>query len=137
MLGNQYTFHWDQLIPLLYDPNRDQLNIFLLRYVFQKMLDQIWRKKNGRRHGEQLLPPNRITKFIVKNVHNRFSSFELWETTCTIKACICGLTHNELHKRHDHRQLLKKVIKAKCGSLFYFYISDLQVTFIVKQFWYK
>jgi len=74
LLSNDYSRDWNRLLPLLCNTNMPTDLLFLFRYVFQASVYHIWRERNARRHGEISSPPNRLIKFIDKNVRNRINS---------------------------------------------------------------
>ena len=47
LLAASYTHQWDQIIQLLQDKNRDETDLFLLKYVFQATVYVIWRNKTS------------------------------------------------------------------------------------------
>ena len=74
MLSTRYTSQWDQILQLLMDKNQDQIDIFLIRYVFQTTLYVIWRERNKRKHGEPPVTPSQLIGVVDKNIRNRLSS---------------------------------------------------------------
>lgn len=74
MLSTRYTIQWDQILQLLMDKNQDQIDIFLIRYVFQTTLYVIWRERNKRKHGEPPVTPSQLIGVVDKNIRNRLSS---------------------------------------------------------------
>ena len=52
LLSTRYTNQWNHLQELLLDMNRDRIDMFVVRYVFQTTLYSIWWERNQRKHGE-------------------------------------------------------------------------------------
>ena len=45
--------------------------------MFQAVIYAIWRERNGRKHGENSQPAQRITGWVVKQIRNQISAIRL------------------------------------------------------------
>lgn len=73
LMGEDYTNTWSNIV-LMISTGQKTIKIFVLRYVFQATIHGLWLERNGRRHGEASLPPNRMIRMIDQGVRNRLSS---------------------------------------------------------------
>ena len=79
LLSGQYISEWDEVTRLINDQTRQNVHLFLLRYMFQATLSTVWYGRNGRRHREKANPPAAMIKQIDKLVRNRISSLRMME----------------------------------------------------------
>ncbi|XP_023635342.1 uncharacterized protein LOC111829689 [Capsella rubella] len=71
LLSTNYTTDWSTLITFISTQHKDLVHTFLLRYVFQTVVYEIWRERNGRRHGESPKPAAHLTKWIDQQVRDK------------------------------------------------------------------
>ena len=53
IMGNEFTYEWNDIIHAISRHHQKTTEGFLLCYAFQVLVHIIWRERNARRHGEQ------------------------------------------------------------------------------------
>ena len=64
----------ERITQLLLDQNRDKTEFYIVRYVFQPTLYDIWKEHNQRKNGERPMSPSQLIQMVDKNVRYRLSS---------------------------------------------------------------
>lgn len=74
ILKSRYTVDWNSLVTYVSQLQSTRLERFIAKYLFQATVYNVWRERNGRRHGEDPIPASRLIRMIDKQVRNKFSS---------------------------------------------------------------
>ncbi|XP_024008024.1 uncharacterized protein LOC112084011 [Eutrema salsugineum] len=77
LLKDRFTLQWNQVLDQITQTTADRTTLVLLRYSFQTAIHSIWRERNSRRHGGELLPTGSLVKMIDKNVRNQLCSIRM------------------------------------------------------------
>lgn len=73
VMREKYTEKWAELLRLIVKLEKNKLQLFTIRYIFQLAVHSIWRERNRRRHGEKESPPNLLASMLDKTIRNKFS----------------------------------------------------------------
>lgn len=68
-MGDEYTTAWLDIISII-STGRNDLENFILKYVFQASIHGLWMERNSRRHGEVSLPSVKLIRMIDRGVIN-------------------------------------------------------------------
>ena len=71
---NKYSTSWQLVLDFISNPQRNRVEDFLLRYVFQAAIYSIWQERNGRRHGKAPTTVTHLIRWTEKQVRNKISS---------------------------------------------------------------
>ncbi|XP_048613242.1 uncharacterized protein LOC106363282 [Brassica napus] len=68
ILHSSYSGKWEELVRLLATQTMEKNKRFCFRYTLQATVYMLWSERNRRRHGEQPMPANVLTKHINKAI---------------------------------------------------------------------
>ena len=68
IMGNEFTYEWNDIIDAISRQHQKTTKGFLLCYAFQVLVHSIWCERNARRHGEQPRDEGLLYKFVDKTI---------------------------------------------------------------------
>lgn len=81
ILQSRYTSDFNTLLSIFTDSSVTNTTQFMMRYVFQATIYNLWQERNKRRHGEIAKTASTILKVLDQTVRTRLYSLQTQDST--------------------------------------------------------